>query len=154
MLKVGDKAPEIDAMGSDGKQFVLSKQDSLCSIIYFFPKAFTPGCVRETKSFRDEYPGLARRGVQIVGISTDPLDAQCKFAEWAGVPFPLVADAERCMSKLFGVLWPVVGVAKRVTFVADGEGVIRHVFHHELRVDRHVCDVKEAVEAMGVSLAQ
>jgi peroxiredoxin len=152
MLKVGDPLPEFDARTTAGCPIRTSELRGKPVVLFFFPKAFTPGCVRETKSFRDEYPTLARRGVQIVGVSTDPLDAQCRFAEWAGVPFPLVADAECAMSKLFGVLWPLVGVAKRVTFVADPEGIIRHVFHHELRVDRHVCDVREAVEAMGVSI--
>ncbi len=154
MLKVGDPLPEFEARTTEGCPIRTAALRGKPVVLFFFPKAFTPGCVRETKSFRDEYPSLARRGVQIVGISTDPLDAQCRFAEWAGVPFPLVADTERCVSKLFGVLWPVVGVAKRVTFVADSESIIRHVFHHELLVDCHVRDVREAVEALGVSLVQ
>ena len=152
MLKVGDPLPEFEARTTEGCPIRTAALIGKPSVLFFFPKAFTPGCVRETKSFRDEYPTLARRGVQIVGVSTDPLDAQCRFAEWAGVPFPLVADAERSISKLFGVLWPLVGVAKRVTFVADAEGIVRHVFHHELRVDCHVRDVRAAVESMGVSL--
>jgi peroxiredoxin len=153
MLKVGDPLPEFEARTTEGCPIRTAALRGKPAVLFFFPKAFTPGCVRETKSFRDEYPSLARRGVRIVGVSTDPLDAQCRFAEWAGVPFPLVADTERCMSKLFGVLWPLVGVAKRVTFVADAESIIRHVFHHELRVDCHVRDVREAVEALGVSLS-
>ena len=50
MLKVGDAAPPIDAVGSDGKRFVLYAQDSLCTVVYFFPKAFTPHCTAETKT--------------------------------------------------------------------------------------------------------
>jgi peroxiredoxin Q/BCP len=149
MLKVGDPLPEFEARTTAGCPIRTAALRGQPSVFFFFPKAFTPGCVRETKSFRDEYPTLARRGVRIIGVSTDPLDAQCRFAEWAGVPFPLVSDAERAVSKLFGVLWPVIGVAKRVTFVADGECIIRHVFHHELRIDRHVRDVRAAIESLA-----
>ncbi len=149
MLKVGDPLPEFEASATDGCPIRSAALRGKPVVVFFFPKAFTPGCTRETKAFRDEYPTLARRGVHIIGVSTDPHDAQCRFAEWAGVPFPLIADAEKLLSKLFGVLWPVVGVAKRVTFVADGEGIVRHIFHHELRVDQHVCDVRKAVEELS-----
>jgi thioredoxin-dependent peroxiredoxin len=71
MLKVGDPAPDIDATGSDGVRFVLSAQKGLCTVIYFFPKAFTPGCTVETKRFRDNYAEIAMTGASIVGISTD-----------------------------------------------------------------------------------
>ena len=148
MLKVGDRVPEFEAQTTEGCPIRTSSLLGQPMVFFFFPRAFTPGCVRETKAFRDEYPCLARQGVRIVGVSTDPLDAQCRFAEWAGAPFPLIADASRKVSELFGVLWPVVGVAKRVTFVADAEGVVRNVFHHELRIDCHVSDVKRAVESL------
>ena len=149
MLKVGDRLPDFEAQTAEGCPIRTAALLGKPVVLFFFPRAFTPGCVRETKAFRDEYPCLARRGVHIVGISTDPLDAQCRFAEWAGVPFPLVADTTRAVSKLFGVLWPLLGIAKRVTFVADAAGVVRHVFHHELRVDSHVTDVKRAIEELA-----
>lgn len=151
MLKVGDRLPEFEAQTTAGSPV---RTDALLGqplVLFFFPKAFTPGCVRETKAFRDEYPTIARRGVRILGVSTDPLDAQCRFAEWAGVPFPLVADTSRELSTLFGVCWPLVGVAKRVTFVADAGGVVRNVFRHELLVDRHICDVRRALDALALS---
>jgi peroxiredoxin Q/BCP len=150
MLRVGDPLPAFEAHTTDGRAITTAQLEGKPLVLFFFPRAFTPGCTREAKGFRDEYPSLARRGVQIIGVSTDPLDAQCRFAEWAGVPFPLVADVDRSVSKLFGVLWPILGVAKRVTFVADVQGVIRHVFHHEIRVERHVADVKRAVDALSV----
>jgi len=151
MLKVGDRLPDFEAQTTAGCPIRTASLLGQPLVVFFFPKAFTPGCVRETKAFRDEYPAIARRGVRILGVSTDPLDAQCRFAEWAGVPFPLVADTTCSLSKLFGVCWPVIGVAKRVTFVADAAGVVRNVFRHELRVDQHVCDVRRALDALMVS---
>ncbi len=150
MLKVGDRLPEFEGHGSEGCPIHTATLLGKPVVIFFFPKAFTPNCVRETKAFRDEFPELARSGVQIVGVSTDPIDEQCRFAEWAGVPFPLVADTDCKVSKAFGVLWPIVGVAKRVTFVADGAGIVRNVFHHELRALRHIADVKRAIQEFAV----
>ncbi len=149
MLKVGDRLPEFEARSTDGRSVCTSALRGKPLVLFFFPKAFTPGCTKETKAFRDEFPCLARAGVQIVGVSTDCFDKQCRFAEWAGVPFPLIGDEDRCIAKAFGVLWPIVPMAKRVTFVADGRGVVRHVFHHEVRIDRHVSEVRQA--ALGLA---
>lgn len=150
MLKVGDRLPDFQARSTDGRTVCTSSLRGKPLVLFFFPKAFTPGCVKETKAFRDEYPCLARAGVQIVGVSTDCHDKQCQFAEWAGVPFPLLGDPDKLIAKLCGVLWPLVSLAKRVTFVVDGEGIVRHVVHHELRIDQHVSEVKvAALELVG-----
>ena len=94
MLNPGDTAPEIDALASDGKRFRLSAQaHKLCTVVYFFPKAFTPGCTKETRRFRDNYPELELAGASIVGISTDDHELQCSFAESLRAPFPLTARA-------------------------------------------------------------
>ncbi len=141
MLKVGDKAPEIDAVGSDGKRFVLSEQDNLCTVIYFFPKAFTPGCTGETKRFRDNYVEIALAGAAIVGISTDDNNTQCRFAESLRAPFPMIGDRDRKISQAFGVLWPLIGLTRRVTFVVGPDMKIEAVFHHELNIELHRDDV-------------
>src|SRR5262249_39237844 len=90
MLKVGDTAPPIDAVGSEGSRFVLYEQDALCIVIYFFPKAFTPGCTVETREFRKHYVELEIAGAAVVGVSTDDLDTQCRFAGSLKVPFPIL----------------------------------------------------------------
>jgi peroxiredoxin Q/BCP len=149
VLKIGDPLPDFEAHSTDGCPIRSASLVGRPLVLFFFSRAFTPACVRETKAFRDAYPTLARRGVRILGVSTDPIDEQCRFAEWAGVPFPLIADTTGSVARRFGVLWPLVGIAKRVTFVADAGGVVRHVFRHELRVDRHVYDVRRAVEAFN-----
>lgn len=148
MIEIGATLPEFEVQGTDGTKVSTVALRGRIAVIYFFPKAFTPGCTRETKAFRDEYPGLAAAGAEIVGISTDTYIQQCKFAEWAGVTFPMVSDERGEIARKFGVLWPLVGVPKRVTFVADTTSIVRHVFHHEIRVDAHVTDVLRAVEAL------
>jgi peroxiredoxin Q/BCP len=141
MLKVGDVAPEIDAEGSDGKRFVLSKQDGLCSVIYFFPKAFTPGCTGETKRFRDNYAEIALAGASIVGISTDDGDTQCRFADSLRAPFPMIGDRDKKISAAYDVLWPLIGVTRRVTYVVSPEMKIEAVFRHEINIEQHRDDV-------------
>lgn len=151
MLAIGEKLPDFEVDSTDGTKVSSRSLRGRIAVVYFFPRAFTPGCTSETKAFRDEYPGLVAAGAEIVGVSTDSHLKQCKFAEWAGVAFPMIGDERGVVGRLFGVLWPLVGLAKRVTFVADREGIVRHVFHHELRACAHVSDVLDAVTALKAS---
>jgi peroxiredoxin len=146
-LKVGERAPEIDAVASNGKRFVLSAQGGLCTVIYFYPKAFTPGCTAETKLFRDNFNEILLAGANIVGISTDDLDTQCRFAGDLTLQFPLIADKDRQISSAFGVLWPILGVAQRYTFVVNPAMYVEAVFHHELSMKQHRDDVLRFVHA-------
>ena len=147
-LSPGQRAPEIDAVASDGQRFVLSEQQGLCTIVYFFPKAFTPGCTAETRLFRDNYVELVLAGATLVGVSTDELDTQCKFAASTGAPFPIIPDPQLTISRSFEVLWPVVKVARRVTFVIRPDMTIDAVFHHEVQISRHRDDVLRHVNSL------
>ncbi|MDB4944871.1 MAG: alkyl hydroperoxide reductase [Labilithrix sp.] len=149
MLKPGDLAPEIDALASDGKRFRLSAQSTrLCTVVYFFPKAFTPGCTAETKRFRDNFVELSLAGASIVGISTDDHASQCSFAESLRAPFPMIGDADRAISTAYGVLWPVIERPKRVTFIVSPVRIIEAVFHHEVQISRHRDDVLRQVDQL------
>lgn len=149
VLKVGDTAPEIDAVTTTGARFVLGEQTSLCTVVYFFPKAFTPGCTKETKAFSDDYNEIALSGASIVGISTDDGDTQCEFAQSLRAPFPLIGDSDKRIAEAFGVLWPLLGVAKRVTFVVGADRKVVAVFHHEVDVGQHRHDVLAFVYQYG-----
>ncbi len=145
MLNVGDTAPEIDATTTTGDRFVLSKQKAICTVIYFYPKAFTPGCTRETRTFAENHNELELAGASIIGVSTDDGSTQCDFAKSLGTPFPLIGDPDKTISRGFGVLWPLFGVAKRVTFVVGAERKVLAVFHHELKIGQHRDDVLKFV---------
>lgn len=153
MLQVGDSAPPIDAKGTDGKRFVLHDQGGLCTVIYFFPKAFTPGCTVETKEFRKNFLELDLVGVSVVGVSTDDDKTQCAFAESLSTPFPIVADPDKTICRAYDVLWPLVNLAQRVTYVVgprpDGQPgrLIEAAFRHELRITSHRDDVLRFVDA-------
>lgn len=148
MLSPGDLVPPFEGQASDGRRVTLASLRGQPVVVYFFFKAFTPNCTVETKGFRDNYPELRGLGVEVVGVSTDSLATQCDFAEANAVSFPMIADSDKRIGRAFGVLWPILGLAKRVTFVIDEVGVIRHVFHHEVQISKHLDDVLRVVRKM------
>ena len=147
-LSPGQRAPEIDAIGSNGERFVLSQQQGLCTVVYFFPKAFTPGCTAETKLFRDNYVELTLAGASLIGVSTDDEKTQCQFAASTRAPFPILPDNDHKISKAFDVLWPVMNIARRITFIVLPDMQIDSVFHHELAVSKHRDDVLRRVNQL------
>jgi peroxiredoxin Q/BCP len=106
-----------DFQGANGKNVVL----------YFFPKAMTPGCTRQSCGFRDLSKEFAKYDTVVVGISTDRLDDQNKFTEKEGLNFPLLADADKKVAREYGVLGDR-GFAKRATFVIDKQGIVRKIY--------------------------
>jgi thioredoxin-dependent peroxiredoxin len=122
----GDMAPDFDAPTHDGKRLHLSALRGQRVVLYFYPEADTPGCTRESQAFRDNYAELQAQGIAVVGVSVDPVDKQCAFAEKYSLQFPLVADADKKVSRAYEVLNPS-GRAQRVTFLIDDAGKITEV---------------------------
>lgn len=147
MLKVGDPAPPLSAVTSDGKTVDLASLRGKRVVLFFFPKAFTRGCTIETRQFRDHYSEIAGLGAEVVGVSVDSAERQCEFANSEGVPFPMIGDKSRSISRGFDVLRPLLGVAQRVTYVIGPDGRIEAAFHHELLVGKHLEDVKRHLSA-------
>jgi thioredoxin-dependent peroxiredoxin len=149
VLKPGDMAPDFEARTSSGEHFRLSAQaNKLCTVIYFFPKAFTPGCTQETRRFRDNFAELKIAGASIIGVSTDDHDTQCRFAQSLDAPFPMIGDADKKISTAYGVLWPIIGRPRRVTFIVNGLRTIEAVFQHEVQIAKHRDDVLRHVDQM------
>ena len=150
MLSVTSPAPEIDAVDNHGQRFRLSEQSGrLCTVLYFFPRAFTPGCTRETAAFRDSHADLHQLGAVIVGVSTDDGPTQCRFADFMRAPFPLIADPRGELTRAYDVRWPLVNIAKRVTFVIGPSQVILGTFHRELQIGKHHDEVVAFVMELG-----
>ena len=153
MLHVGDRAPSFEARDTLGHTFRL---DDLAGkknlVLFFYPKAFTPGCTTEVCSFRDVYDEFVQKDTEVVGISTDALDTQEKFAGAHRLPFALLTDQDRKIANAFGVLGllrSLLGMVQRATFVIDKQGVIRGVFHHELAIGRHIEDVRACLASLS-----
>lgn len=146
MLKIGDPAPDFTAQTTSGATVSLRALRGRPVVVYFFPKAFTMGCTIETRQFRDNYEELRKLGAEVVGISADKFDLQCRFASDNRLPFPLVGDEDKRICEAFGVLWPLIKIPQRITFIIDEEGIVRAVFHHEVQISRHLDDVRHFLE--------
>lgn len=147
VLKLKDPAPDFDATTVEGKHFRLSDLRGKRVVIYFFPRAFTPGCTAETRRFRDNYDELMGLGAEVIGISVDPPSQSCDFQAKERVKFPMVADPSKTISKAYDVVRPLLGIDRRVTYVVSPEGEIEAVFQHEFQVNKHLDDVLRHLSA-------
>ncbi|HUI38526.1 MAG TPA: peroxiredoxin [Thermoplasmata archaeon] len=126
MVGVGEAAPDFVAKGSAGSSVRLAELRGHPVILYFYPKASTPGCTIETKAFRDLHPEFTKRGVKVLGVSTDEVEDQDTFAKNCSVPFPLLADPSKEITRKYGVLG-LAGVARRVTFFIAADGKVAEI---------------------------
>lgn len=140
MIAVGETAPEIDAPNQDNQPFHLSALRGHPVVLYFYPKADTPGCTIESKGFEAHLQEFTAKGVRIVGVSVDDCPAQKAFASKYGLEFPLIADHTKAVTTRYGVLGPH-GVARRVSFFLDGAGKVVEVVDTS-SADTHVARAK------------
>lgn len=139
-LKVGDIAPDFKLPDADGKIYSLSEyKGKKPVVIYFYPKADTPGCTKQACGIRDEWSEFKKNGIQVLGISVDSKKALKKFEEKYNLNFPLLSDENKEVCKAYGVL-SVLGFANRVTFVVDKEGKIAHIIE-KVNVETHAKEV-------------
>ena len=130
----GTQAPSFKLAASDGQTIDSAALKGSRYVLYFYPKADTPGCTIETCAFRDALAGYTGLGVPVFGISPDPVKDVTKFAQKFDVNFPLLADTDHSIADAFGV-WgekqmmgkSFMGV-KRTTFVIDADGNVEKVF--------------------------
>lgn len=135
-LESGDPTPSFSQPDHTGT--IVSSDDlaGVRAVIYFYPKAFTPGCTTESCDFRDTYQVFQNGGYQIYGVSPDPVERLASFREEHGLPFPLLSDPRHEMAKAFGA-W---GIKKnygkeyegiiRSTFAIDESGTIEHAWYN------------------------
>jgi len=133
MLKVGDKVPDFSAKDQDGNTINLSDYKGKKLVVFFYPKANTPGCTAEACNLRDNYKELQDQGFELLGVSADSEKKQSNFKNKYEFPFPLLADEDHTVINTFGVWGPKKFMGKeydgihRTTFVIDGDGVVENV---------------------------
>ncbi len=153
-LQPGDPAPDFESLTDAGETFRLSDLKGKTVVLYFYPKADTPGCTKESCSFRDNMSRFRRRGVVIVGVSPDKVAKQARFKEKYGLPFTLLADEDHKIAEAYGV-WKLkknygreyMGI-ERTTFIIGKDGKIARVFP-KVKVDGHVDEVLAALEEVA-----
>ena len=132
-LKVGDKVPSFVAKDENGNDIKLSDYLGKKLIVFFYPKANTPGCTAEACNLRDNYTELKAQGYELLGVSADSQKRQLSFKNKYQFPFPLLADEDHTLLNIFGVWGPKQFMGKkydgihRMTFVIDQDGVVEKV---------------------------
>jgi thioredoxin-dependent peroxiredoxin len=134
LMEVNDKAPEFTLPDQNGENISLKDLRGKYVVLYFYPRADTPGCTIEACEFRDIYSKIKKTGAVLLGISPDTPKAQKKFEEKFSLPFTLLGDADKKIANAYGVMQEknmygkkVMGVA-RTTFVIGPDGTIKHIF--------------------------
>ena len=133
MLNVGDKLPEFQGLNQEGKTIKSSDFKGKKLVIFFYPKANTPGCTAEACDLNDNFVKLKKAGYQLLGISADSVKLQKKFHEKFGFQYDLIADENREIIEAFGV-WQLkkfmgrefMGIV-RTTFIFDEKGICTNV---------------------------
>ena len=135
-MNVNDKAPDFRTTDENGKEVALKDYRGKTVVLYFYPKADTPGCTKEACGFRDTYKRIEKTGAVLAGISADTATSQKKFQDKFSLPFTLLADADKKIAEKFGVVKEknmygrkVMGIA-RTTFVIGPDGKIKHIFNN------------------------
>lgn len=130
-LKIGDTAPSIQMMDSDGNAFTIPGSNKI--VLYFYPKDNTPGCTAQACNLNENLSSLQAKGYQVVGVSIDSNASHTKFKSKYNLQFPLLSDPEHQLAESFGV-WveksmygkQYMGVA-RTTFIVDEKGIITDI---------------------------
>lgn len=149
----GGLAPDFELKDENGEPHRLSDYQGRAVVLYFYPKDDTPGCTKEACNFRDDYSAYEKAGVTILGVSPDTSKSHRKFIDKYELPFTLLADTEKKVSKMYDV-WGTKkfrgreyeGV-RRTTFLIDAEGKIAKIYKNVKPAD-HSEEVLGAVEGL------
>lgn len=141
-LKIGDKAPDFIAKSTKG-DIALSDFKGKKVIIYFYVKDQTPGCTMQSVDLQQGLNKLNNVNAIVIGISIDTLDSHYKFAKKHNLDFPLISDEDGSISRLYGVL-NENNRARRVTFVIDENGMIKHIFT-KVNVKDHTNEILQVI---------
>ena len=150
-LILGDKAPKFSLRDQNGVTRSSTDLKGKSLVLFFYPKDETPGCTAEACSFRDNFDDFKTLGAEVWGVSGDTEDSHRSFSERYRLPFPLLSDRSNNLRKSFHVPKTLGIVPGRVTYVIDGQGIIRLVFNNLLDGPAHI---REALRVLKQSNPQ
>jgi peroxiredoxin Q/BCP len=156
MIETGEKAPAFTLPDQDGTDVSLADFAGQTVVLYFYPKADTPGCTTQACGLRDSAADFNDIGAVVLGVSPDPVERVKKFHDGQGLNFTLLADADHAVCDAYGV-WVEKSLygkkywgAQRSTFVIDGDGTVVHVIE-KASPKTHAADVLAALEELGAA---
>ncbi len=149
-LKVGDVAPDFELVGSDGKTYKLSDfKGKQAVVVAWYPKAFTGGCTKECKAFKEQGGSIREYEVAYFTASTDPVETNKKFAESLSVDYPILSDPDGKTAMAYGVYNPERKVAQRHTIYIGADGKILHI-DTTVKTESHGADVAKKLGELKV----
>jgi len=137
-------APEFTSLSTTGDVVKLNDYKGKKVVLYFYPKDDTPGCTIEACGLRDQYEKIRELGAEVLGVSVDNVLSHQHFTQKFSLPFQLVADSDKSITKAYGVLNEKSNMARRVTFVIDEKGIVEKVFD-PVKADAHTQQVIDAL---------
>jgi peroxiredoxin Q/BCP len=147
-LKVGDKAPNFEALDEQGNTIKLSDYKGKKLVVFFYPKASTPGCTVEACNLRDNYEVLKEKGFELLGVSADSAKRQSNFKNKYNFTFPLLADEDKAVINAFGVWGEKKFMGRtydgihRKTFIIDENGIVERVID-KVKTKHHTSQILE-----------
>src|SRR5437868_14843600 len=154
MLAVGKKAPAFALESSDGGKVKLADLSGKVVVLYFYPRANTPGCTLEAQDFRDALPALDKLGAAVLGVSKDSIASHCKFRDKYELSFPLLSDPDGKVLEAYGAWGDKVLYGKKMkgiirsTVLIDKAGKIAKVWP-KVSVKGHVDEVVAAIKSLA-----
>ncbi len=151
MLRLKDKAPDFELRDTYGNKVKLSNFKGENIILYFYPRDLTPSCTLEACNFRDDYEKYKKKNIVILGVSSDDEKLHKKFTEKHNLPFTLLCDINKEVSKKYGVYKKKKFLGKefmgieRTTFLIDKEGKIKHI-SPKVKVQNHSKEILELLK--------
>jgi len=148
-LKAGDKAPDFKALDEQGNTVELSDYSGKKLVVFFYPKASTPGCTAEACDLNDNFDRFQAKGYEILGVSADSAKRQSNFKNKYGFKYPLLADEDKAVIQAFGVWGPKKFMGKeydgihRTTFIIDENGTIEEVIT-KVKTKAHAAQILDA----------
>jgi peroxiredoxin Q/BCP len=153
-LAEGDKAPDFTMPASGGRTVSLKGMKGKPFLLYFYPKADTPGCTKEACAFQEALPQLGKIGIEVIGVSKDKMKPIEAFAAKYGLKFPLASDEDIAVAKAYGV-WVEKSLygrkymgMERASFLVDKAGKIARIWP-KVKVEGHAAEVLAAAKALG-----
>ncbi|KAK9915521.1 hypothetical protein WJX75_000190 [Coccomyxa subellipsoidea] len=154
-LKMGSKLQDYPdyyrvMKASDGTSVALSKFEGKSPVVvFFYPKAATPGCTKEACAFRDAYGKFKDAGAEVFGISSDGVQANSEFAKAQRLPFPLLTDQSEFLRKSFGIKGDMLGLLPgRQTYVIDKSGKVALSFNDQFNPEKHVEEALKVIKTL------
>lgn len=148
-LSVGDQLPAFTLTDQDGKRRSTDELNGRCLVLFFYPKDDTPGCTMQACSFRDSNNALEQLGAVVWGVSGDDTVSHRRFAARHNLPFPLLSDSGNTLRRRFGVPKAMGLLPGRVTYICDGDGIVRHIFSNLLDGPAHVREASRILKDLN-----